>query len=199
MITKFTHMDDSSGSASSQEVLDETISQITKLLPYGGFKLKVTTKSGCQPQEKASADGKTVTFAGYRWASKDDEIMLGGGEINFNAKRRGVKKPNTNPVESDEDVQKLAESVKLTKRKLLGKTLEVFDIVGLFEPLKARLRIDMQPLKHLDYDDEIPTAMKQRWIENLKMINQSRTLFCKRAIVPKDAEDPASMEIIVCS
>ena len=108
-------MDDSSGSTSTIEVLEETLKEIQKLLPYGGFQLKVITRSGEDPNEKASADGKTVTFAGYRWAPKEDNILLGFGELNFNAKCRGIKKPNEYPIDTDDDVEKLVSDMKLTR------------------------------------------------------------------------------------
>ena len=40
-----------------------------------------------------------------------------------------------------------------TRRVLLGKSLELFDILGLWEPLNARLKFDLQALRMYDYDD----------------------------------------------
>ena len=54
------------------------------------------------------------------------------------------------PVETDEDVDKLLHG---TRRVLLGKSLELFDILGLWEPLNARLKFDLQALRMYDYDD----------------------------------------------
>ena len=60
-----------------------------ELLPLGGFQLKVMTTSGEHPPEKATSDGISTTFAGYKWHPKDDKLLLNRSELNFNPKRRG--------------------------------------------------------------------------------------------------------------
>ena len=81
----------------------------------------------------------------------------------------------------------------------MGKTLELFDVIGIWEPLKARLKLDLQLLKDMDYDDPIPESLRPRWINNLKTLNKARYLYCRRAIVPHDAVNPDDIELVVCS
>ena len=199
VIHEKTYMDDSSGGSNDQDECEEIIQQVKSLLPNGGFKLKVVTKSGEIPDEKASSDGITTSFAGYKWLPKEDLLMFKCGDINFNAKRRGIKKPNKFPIITEEDVTELVKNVRFTRRNLLGKTLELFDIIGLWEPIKVRFKIDLQKLTGLDYDVTIPEEQRSRWVENLKLMHLCRELECSRAIVPSEAKDPNKMELIVCS
>jgi hypothetical protein len=199
VVTKTTYMDDSSGGHNKKEIFDRLVEEMKELLPLGGFHLKVVTISGEDPSEKASSDGVSTTFAGYKWLPKEDLIMLNSSDLNFNPKRRGIKKPNDFPIDSEEDVDKLVDGRKLTRRILLGKTLEMFDILGLWEPLKVRLKLDLQPLKMMDYDEIIPEELRPRWVENLKMIHGAKLLQCKRAFVPKDAVNPDEIELLILS
>ena len=199
VLKKRTYMDDSGHGANTRENLNEIIEEIKAILPIGGFKLKVVCISGEDPPEAASPDGVTSTFCGYCWYVKDDLLALNHSTINFNVKKRGAKKPYNFPVETDEEVENLLISQKLTRRKLLGKCLEVYDLLGIFEPLKARLKLDLQLLKTLDYDEEIPIEHKPRWEDNLKIINNARHLRCKRAVVPENAVNPDQMHLLCCS
>lgn len=199
IIKETTYMDDSSGSTTSKEMMDKTVEELTKLLPYGGFTLKVVTKSGEDPTENASNDGVATSFAGYKWKSKDDKMMFKCKDINFNIKRRGFKKPNKMPIINEEDVELLVEDLVLTRRNLLGKVLEMFDVLGLFEPIKVRYKIDLHKLTGADYDQSIPDNLRSRWIDNLKLMHKCRELECPRSVVHKDAIDPDHLELICCS
>lgn len=199
VIHKLTYMDDSSGGANDEQTVDKMINEIKELLPHGGFKLKVVCRSGEDPSEKASSDGVSTTFGGYRWHTKDDLLLLNSSEINFNPRRRGVKRANDFPVKTDEDVEKLVATKKLTRRVLIGKTLELFDIAGILEPLKARLKIDLQPLKNLGFEEEIPVALRGRWLENMKMLNNARNITVRRTIIPENCVNPDEIEILTCS
>ena len=199
IIMKYTYMDDSSGGSSNIEERDLMVEEIKNLLPLGGFKLKVVTKSGEVPCEKASSDTIHSTFAGYKWASLEDSLMLNSSDLNFHPKRRGVKKPNAFNINTEEDVEKLIGDGKLTRKALLGKTLEVYDLTGIWEPLKVRLKLDLQLLKDIDFEAEIPEDLRPRWIDNLKMIHNARHLKCRRAFIPMDAVNPDEMELLICS
>lgn len=199
ILTSYTYMDDSSNGSNDLHERDRMIDELRELLPLGGFVLKVVVKSGESPSEKASADGVYTTFCGYKWNSLDDYLMLNSGDMNFNPKRRGIKKPNEFNIETEEDVERLIDGKILTRKILLGKTLEMYDLIGLLEPLKARLKLDLQLLKDLDYDAAIPTEHRERWLSNLKMIHNARYVKCARAFIPVNAVDPNDMELIACS
>ena len=199
VITKFTYMDDSSDAAKSKELMNKIIDEVINLLPYGGFDLKVVTRSGEDPPEAATSDGDSVSFAGYKWKSKTDKIMLKSQEINFNVRSRGLKKPNKKPVITDDDIEDLLGDIILTRRRVMGKVMENFDIVGKLEPLKVRYKIDLHILSGSDYDQAIADSHRVKWTENLKLMNQSRNIEIPRSVVHMDTVDTDNLELICCS
>ena len=199
IIMYFTYMDDSSGGDSNKDIRDKMVDELVELLPLGGFKLKVVTKSGESPCEKASNDGIFTTFSGYKWAPLNDILMLNSSDLNFNPKRRGIKKANDFRIITDKDVERLVGGVKLTHKALLSKVHELYDPVGLWEPIKARLKLDLQMLKNIEFDKEIPIEFHPRWIDNLKLIHNAKYLECNRAFIPIDAVNADDIELLVCS
>ena len=194
--SKSTYMDDSGSGANRVEERTKMINEVKTVFPRGGFKIKVVNLSGEDPAEDASKDGCSTSFAGYEWRQKDDLLSLNHGEINFNKKIRGLKKPNLEPIETDEDLTGLLTKVKLTRRNLLSQTLQVFDLLGIVEPLKAKLKIDLALLCGYDYDQVIPTYLKDIWEDNLKMIQHSRYLTWNRSVVPTNAVDPNTFDLV---
>ena len=199
VVTKYTYMDDSSDSTSTKPLLDKTINELTELLPFGGFKLKCVAKSGEDPPEGTSADGVSTSFAGYSWKCKEDKMKLKAQEINFSVKRRGLKKPNIKPVVTEADVEDLVKDIVLTRRNLMGKILECFDVIGIFEPIKVKLKIDLHKLTGVDYDDPVVGNVRDQWIDNLKLMHGFRQLECPRSVVHQDAIDADDLELICCS
>ena len=198
-LTKRTYMDDSQDGSNKKEIRDEMAKEVEELVPYGGFRIKVITKNFEDPSEKASSDGVSTSFGGYKWLPKSDKLKLKFSEVNFNVKRRGFKKPNKNPVETASDIRDLVKDMKFTKKMMLSKTLEVYDPLGTFEPVKVRLKLDLQVLSGLDFNTQIPIDQRKKWIENLILINDCRDIEVDRAVVPLDAENPDTIELIVCA
>lgn len=193
---KSTYMDDSGSGANTVEERTKMIEELKTVFPRGGFKIKVVNVSGEDPDKDASKDGCSTSFAGYEWRQKDDLLSLNHGEINFNKKIRGAKKPNPTSIETDEDLTGLLTKIKLTRRNLLSQTLQVFDILGIVEPLKAKLKINLANLSGYDYDQEIPPYLKDIWEDNLKMIQHSRYLTWNRSVVPANAVDPNKFDLV---
>ena len=88
------------GGGASEKEVDEIVQEVREVLSRGGFQLKVVTRSGVDPDPKASKDGVSVGVGGYRWSTKEDRMGLGMGEINFHRKVRGIQPPNPIPVDS---------------------------------------------------------------------------------------------------
>ena len=194
-----TYMDDSGHGSNTLEGREKIIDELQKVLPFGGFKLKMVTRSGEPPDEKASGDGERSSFGGYAWKCVNDTMLYKSGELNFNVKRRGYKQPNKMPVVTTEDVRLLVEDLSLTRRNLLGKVLEQFDLIGLFEPLRVRYKIDLSLLAGLDYDFPIKDALREKWVENLMIMHESKNLECIRSVVHPDTLDPDELELICCA
>jgi hypothetical protein len=171
-----TYVDDGHAGSNDPSVVKETADQVKQVLPNGGFQLKVTVFSGEAPSEKASSDGQSCTFVGYQWFPKDDYIKLGLGELNFNPKVCGIKADNTSPVNTLDEVEELASRQVLTRRICLSKVCELYDLNGLAEPIKAKLKLDLKPLKVFEYDDPLPSNFVDLWIKNFQLIHGARSL-----------------------
>lgn len=194
-----TYMDDSGHGSNTLEGREKIIDELQKVLPLGGFKLKMVTRSGEPPDEKASGDGERSSFGGYAWKCVADTMMYKAGELNFNVKRRGFKQPNKTPVITSEDVRLLIKDLSLTRRNLLGKVLEQFDLIGLFEPLRVRYKISLSLLSGLDYDFPIMDTLREKWVENLMIMHESKNLECSRSVIHEDAVNPDELELICCA
>ena len=100
---------------------------------------------------------------------------------------------------TEEDVKELISTIKLTRRNLLGKVLEQFDLIGLFEPLKVRYKLSLHLLAGLDYDTAVEDELRAKWIDNLVIMHLSRELECPRSVIPPNSEDPDNLELICCA
>ena len=194
-LVKWLYMDDGFSGANTKEELENIIHEIETVLPMGGFKIKCMTRSGDEPCEKASSDKISTGLAGYKWLPKTDEIKLGLGELNFNKKVRGYRRPNEVPVDEPEDVEKVLPD-KITRRIALGKTAEFWDLIGILEPLKVKFKIDLKSLTSFGWDDNLPSCFIEAWTLNFKLMVEARNIAIKRAIVPVDAVNPDLIEII---
>lgn len=197
ILLRFTYMDDISGGASEKAEAAAIIKQIEDVIPNAGFKLKVTCISGEPPPEKASADGIHTMFCGYRWATQKDLMMIGFSEVNFNPKLRGAKKPNEELVDSVEKVEKLVDSVQLTRRKCLSKVMELYDAIGIVEVIKAKLKLDMKEITIFEFDEVLPENLQEVWKKNITLIHQAKGVEFPRSFVPWNAIEPESIELIV--
>ena len=196
ILHKSTFMDDSGFGSNSKEDLNEIINEIKTVLPRGGFQIKAVNLSGETPHESTSSDGINSQFAGYQWSQKLDLLSLNHGDINFHKKIRGTKKPNEFTINNDDDVDTLVKTQKFTRRILMGKTLEVYDLCGIAEPLKAKLKLDVRKLVDLDFDSTIPANLRESWISNLKLIQNSKNLTWQRSVVPENAVNPDEFELV---
>ena len=85
-IVNRTYVDDGMGGGALEKEVDEIVQEVREVLSRGGFLLKVVTRSGVDPDPKASKDGVSVGVGGYRWSTKEDKMGLGMGEVNFHRK-----------------------------------------------------------------------------------------------------------------
>ena len=120
------------GWSKAMSVTDE----LTLVLNRGGFSLKGLTFSGKDPPDELSNDGKSINVAGMKWHSKNDEISLDIGELNFAKKQRG-KKPNklTDEIPSD-----------FTRHDCVARVAEVFDLLGKVTPVICGKKLDLRQL-----------------------------------------------------
>ena len=101
MILSHIYVDDGLPVAWTKEVLLLILYQIALILCACGFIVKCTTIVGADElSDKASTDGESIGVCGMRWYPHTDRLALAEGEMNFNRKVRGAKRPNKHKVES---------------------------------------------------------------------------------------------------
>ena len=149
----------------------------------GGYKLKGITFSGEDPKDNLSDDGKSLIVAGLKWFPKNDLISLNIGELNFAKRQRGKK-----PPAKDNSIPE-----RLTRRHCASKVGEIYDLLGKMTPITARFKLDLHNLvtRKLDWDDAIPNELKPIWKDNFQIMQEMKSIYFKRCIVPEDAESLA--------
>jgi len=140
-LTKERYVEDILSGEDTEEDRDEQISKVQDLLSTAGFSLKYVILSGRKPDIKASSDGETINLLGYKWNTELDILYPGVSELSLNQKKKGIKKPNPHPVVTQEDADKFLSQVSLSRRMIISKIAEIFDPLGLWEPIKLKLRL----------------------------------------------------------
>ena len=197
-LVRWTYMDDISGSCTTVTDAKKTLAQVEQVVNKAGFNLKVSCVSGEDPPEKASSDGVSSPFAGYKWSTKADLVSIGFTEVNFNAKRRGAKAPNVEEVDTSEKVGKLVDANPLTRRMVLSKVMELYDTQGILEPIKAKLKLDMKKLTSFDYDEKLPPEYQIQWKANIILIHNAQFIAFPRSFVPHNSHSGTLTIIATC-
>ena len=199
VLTNNRFVDDLLGGSNKIEERDTQVSESEYVLGNGGFSLKYVVRSGEDPCEEASNDGKTVSVLGYNWATKEDILRPTFKEINFNKKSRGEKNSNPFPVVSRDDVRKLLDSTKITRRLIISKIAEIYDPVGIWEPYKLNLKLDCKLLQGQEWDAILPNDLQEHWTKRFQEFLEVPSMIARRAVVPIDAVDPSKIRLICLS
>ena len=156
--------------------------ELVIVLERGGLKLKRFAFSTVAPEPSLSTDGIKVGIAGMEWYTIADDMSLKTRVLNFAKKYRG-KRPD--------HPECFIVPKKLTRRICTSKVGEIWDILGQFVPITARLKLDLHDcvIRNLKWDDEIPEELRQLWVENFKLIEGLDGIRFSRATVPADAID----------
>ena len=75
--------------------------------------------------------------------------------------------------------------------------MELYDIIGIVEIIKAKLKIDMKEIVKYNYDEVLPDNLQQLWVSNIGLIHRAREIKLQRSFVPNNAVNPVALEIIV--
>ena len=156
------YVDDLLSGDDTMEGRDEQIQAVEEVLKRGGFSLKFVVKSGEKPSEKASTDGESLKLLGYKWDSKADILSPGIGELNLNKKVKGEKKPNSEPVRTVLDAEKLLENVQLTRSMIVGKISKFFYPCGFYEPIKVQMKLQTSGMKGRDWEEILPEEEQRK-------------------------------------
>ena len=90
-LTNRRYVDDLAPGAQTKEDRQKQEDQSLELLGTIGLIVKYIVRSGEDPCEMASSDGKSVKLLGYKWSTKEDTLSPGFSELNLNKKVRGAK------------------------------------------------------------------------------------------------------------
>ena len=81
--------------------------------------------------------------------------------------------------------------VKMTKRTLLSQVARFYDPIGFAAAFVIRAKISMQELWQigLDWDDELPDDVQERWIQLFKEMQELDKIGFKRCLVPSESSE----------
>ena len=174
------YVDDCISGESSYERAKEVTDDLQVVLQKGGFSLKGITFSGFDPPEHlCNEDKKSVNVAGIKWFSKEDNLSLNIGDLNFSKKVRGKKTNDLKGIIPD----------RFTRRECAGRAGEIYDFLGMFTPLVGEIKLDLSELskRTLDWDDFVPDDLIPKWRKNFEIISAIKEIRFKRCVVPEDA------------
>ena len=198
-LTRDRYVDDLSPGANDEETRERQISQTTQVLQQGGLSLKYIVKSGEPPPPEASLDGKSLKLLGHKWDPQLDTYSPGFTELNFNKKVRGVKKPNTSKIETHQDAVNLMEDIKLTRTSVVAKVAELFDPMGLWEPLKLQLKLDLSILNGMDWKAPLDDSLQAEWKDKLLQFTELDQMSVPRCVIPTGLTTTSKVRLLCIS
>ena len=192
-----TYVDDILSGTKSVLLSEQEVREVTEILEAGGFSLKFVAHSFEEPPSESSSNGESLNILGYKWTPLCDTIALNLKEVNFQKKKRGLKPDNPEPVNTPDAVKNLVTSLPaLTRRHVVGKCSEIYDPLGLYEPVKAALKRSLVSLNHLDWNERLSEYDQQVWINHLMLWPDLAKISFPRSVIPTNAEYPLRSRII---
>ena len=165
------------------------------------LKVKGWAQSGFKPPDVITKDGNTVTFAGMAWQPQLDIYCLNHPPLHFGQKVRGRLPSNLEVF--DPSKGSLAEFVpkKLTRRIITSKLMSRFDLMGKEAPLTLKFKFDLRALIKISPDWDMPVSdeVRNQWIKNFQLMNETRDFWFTRSPVPVDAVDCKQMVVWIKS
>ena len=126
-----------------------------------------------------------------------DILSPGVEELNINRKHRGKQKPNDEPIETTDDAERMLEKVSLTRRIIISKISELFDPLGIWEPLKLQLKLKSAQLASIPWDEKLNQQDQVKWKAYLKEFVHFQELTAYR--YPRcNNESPGEKRRLVC-
>ena len=178
VINKDTYVDDCISGTDTKIERERVVHDMKLVLSRGGFSLKGVTITGEDPPADFTTDGVSLKIGGLKVYPKEDKFSVVTGDMNFAKKRRGKKA---------DDVIGIPQG--FCRRDCTGKVYEVFDLVGLLVPITCGFKLDLRVLviRKLDWDDPIPSDLKEIWLANFQTMKDLADLKYERCVVPEDA------------
>ena len=147
--------------------------------------MKYVILSRRKPDIKASSDRETIKLLGYKWNTELDILYPGVSELNLNRKKKGIKKPNPHPVVTQEDADKFLSQGSLSRRMIISKIAEIFDPLGLWEPIKLKLKLSSSELNSIPLNKTLDPGTQVKLKKTLSKFTSYGELSAKRFPFPE--------------
>ena len=128
-----------------------------------------------------------------------DTMYPGIGELNMNKKSRGFRKDNDKPIVTIEDAQNLLETVNLTWRLIISKIAEMFDPLGLWEPLKVQYKLQATTLNSFPRDKPLEQVLQDTWKVTLSRFVTLSELSARRYPFPDNCDHEGNIRLVCFS
>ncbi|XP_043198573.1 uncharacterized protein LOC122368576 isoform X1 [Amphibalanus amphitrite] len=181
VVIENTYMDDVIFSTASRDEATVITQDVEKMLKTGGFHMKRWVMSGEKPDQERDLTDKVL---GVSWKPEQDMFCF-QTQLNFNQKKKGVKVAE--PLAPGETSDAVPDP--LTKRMVLSQVNGIYDPLGLAAPFTVKTKIMMKrmwmdEMKELNWDDPIPAARREEWVELLSEFHGMREVEFHRSIKP---------------
>ncbi|XP_030757297.1 uncharacterized protein LOC115883123 [Sitophilus oryzae] len=134
-----------------------------------------TKEEGIQLREQLIGMLKSAGFLLHKWASNDNSILGSlknnlGKEVDINEEGVSNKVLGLSwcPIKDKfkVSVPSTRQSSKVTKRYVLSNIAQMFDPLGFIGPVVVTAKLFMQEIwaAKLDWDEELPTNLRERWV-----------------------------------
>ena len=198
-ISNKTYVDDGLGGGSREQVerfrgklvngsYDGTLPRI---LAKVGLKLKVMIASGDSDQERIALMGDKLL--GHFWKPGEDKFIF---KMVVNLSNNKTKGQKSERDLTEEDIPRLP-TRKLTKRILVGLVMSQYDPMGILSPITIILKIKLRnlygPDVDLNWDEEIPRAAHEEWVEIITNLLRVGEIEVARAVRPEGMKDPPEL------
>ena len=81
----------------------------------------------------------------------------------------------------------------------MSKVAEMYDPIGIWEPFKLQLKLDLSLLNGFDWDTVLPNDLQNHWEARFKQFLQIPNMSINRCVVPVNAVNPNSIRLICVS
>ena len=195
LLENSTYVDDICGGGSQEQVdrfkgyknEDGTYSgTLPTILSNVGLKTKVMVQSHETDEDALDKFGNRVL--GHLWDPVEDKLIF-KFTVNLSSKNR--KGECLEPDLQKEDIPSLPNQV-LTKHRLLGFVMSLYDPTGLLSPITIKLKIELRRLfskesSDLGWDDPIPSENHENWVRLLGEQLSQNDVTIDRSVNPVDA------------
>ena len=180
-LTKNSYMDDICGSVDTVMQAQKLTGDLDKVLESGGFGVKGWTSNKALTKAEDQERGLKV------FQKEVEEKVLGvvwnyvTDEFSFKVKLDLLRMTD----------RSIHLGVKMTKRTLLSQVARFYNPIGFAAAFVIRAKISMQELWQigLDWDDELPDDVQERWIQLFKEMQELDKIRFKRCLVPSESSE----------